>query len=490
MDILTLETIQALSPGRVWKYFFELSQIPRESGDEKRSREYIKQFAHKHDLIYKIDKAGNIVVKKEAAPGKKNIPALVLQGHLDMVCVKHPESGHDFTTDPITLLRNNDWITAQETTLGADNGIAVAMALAILEDEQASYGPIEALFTVSEETGLDGAFGLDISMIDGRILINLDSEDEGTFYVGSAGGGEIVGTLTPQRELSDGTFLDWDAWEVEVSGLTGGHSGGDIHLGRANAVKECVRFLKTLSLESEIRVHRIDGGTKRNVIPSECKAQFLLPPGKKELVTAAADAHQKSFLERYRDTDPDGKISAHSVGLCQTSLTPEDSLKLINALYITPHGVDRMSTTIKGIAETSTNLAAVQTTTDSIKVITSQRSAIESARVDISQRTATAIATCGAVCELVNTYPAWTPNPDSSLPGLVSTLWKDMTGAKPQVTAIHAGLECGVINSKAPDMESISFGPDITGAHSTAEAIKIDSVERMYQFLQKLLSSL
>ncbi len=489
MEHLNLESAAALSPSRVWKYFFEISQIPRESGDEKRVRQYVKQFAHKHDLTYKIDEAGNIAVKKPASKGKEKTPGIILQGHLDMVCVKTPESNHDFTTDPIVLVRDGDWVKARDTTLGADNGIAVAMALAVLEDEESEFGPVEALFTATEETGLEGAFGLDISMLSGRMLINLDSEDEGVFYVGSAGGGEIVAALAPEREMTDGHCLDWIPWEARVSGLSGGHSGGEIHIGKANAIKECTRFLKAVSRETEIRISSMQGGSKRNVIPSDCTVVFLIPPGNDDVVPNTAELTRVSFAERYTSTDPEGKLDVRSIDMPGSVLTASQSKKLINSLYITPHGVDRMSTSVPGIVETSTNLASISTDNNDISIVTSQRSAIESAREDISGRVAAALETSGAETRLVNTYPAWTPNPKSSLPKHLSKVYMKVTGKKPSITAIHAGLECGVLNSKAPDMESISMGPDIRNAHSTAEQVCISSVDRVYTFLLALLTS-
>lgn len=490
MERLNDHSAAALSPSRVWKYFYDISQIPRESGDEQRAREYIRQFARKHDLSYQIDDAGNIIVKRPASPGREKSPCIVLQGHLDMVCVKTPESDHNFSADPITLIRDGDWLKADGTTLGADNGIAVAMALAVLEDQTASLGPVEALFTVSEETGLDGAFNLDISMVTGRKLINLDSEEEGVFYIGSAGGGEITAELSCSRTMTDGTCLDWVPWKITISDLSGGHSGGDIHQGKANAVKECARFLKEVNRNTEIRLSEIQGGSKRNVIPSNCTAVFLIPPGQEGLVEQITQKHQTSFCERYAATDPRGKITIQNTAMPETVISIKQSADLIHALYITPHGVDRMSTSVPGIVETSTNLASIATDQDTIMVVTSQRSELEGAREDMSGRTAAALETSGARTKLVNTYPAWTPDKASTLPEHLSRVYNEVTGKEPKITAIHAGLECGILNSKAPDMESISLGPNIRNAHSIDETVSISSVDRMYRFLQALLQSL
>ncbi len=489
MKYLTSEMTKTLQPKRVWKYFYEISQIPRDSGDEQRAREYVKQFAHKRDLSYFIDAAGNIVVKRPAAAGKERSAPVILQGHLDMVCVKDPDASHDFSVDPIKLVLDGEWITADGTTLGADNGIAVAFALAVLEDETLSCGPIEALFTVSEETGLDGAFKLDPAILGGTSLINLDSEQEGVIYVGSAGGGEITASLPAEREMTEGHCLDWSAWEVTVTGLTGGHSGGDIHLGRANAVAECFRFLYSVSSVSDIRIASADGGSKRNVIPSECRAVFLVPPKSAEAVSRLAEIFAPSFAQRFGDTDPKGSVKVTQTALPDSCLTVEQSRRLVHGLFITPHGVDRMSTAVPGMVETSTNLASVKTEAGEICIVTSQRSSIESARNYMSQRVSAALAVTGAAPREENTYPAWTPDPSSPLPELVSRVYERMYRKKPTITAIHAGLECGVIKSKAPEIQAVSMGPTIHDAHSTDERMFIPSVQRVYEFLRELLQS-
>ena len=489
MKYLTSEMAESLQPKRVWKYFYEISQIPRDSGEEQRARDYVKQFAHKHDLPYFIDSTGNIVVKRPGAPGKERSAPVILQGHLDMVCVKDPDVSHDFAVDPIKLVIDGEWITAEGTTLGADNGIAVAFALAVLEDDTLSCGPIEALFTVSEETGLDGAFKLDPSLLSGTSLINLDSEQEGVIYVGSAGGGEITASLSAEREMTEGNCLDWSAWEVTVTGLTGGHSGGDIHLGRANAVAECFRFLYAVNSVSDIRIASADGGSKRNVIPNNCRAVFLVPPESAEAVSRLSEAFVPSFAQRFGDTDPKGSVKVTQTVLPDSCLKVEQSRRLIHGLFITPHGVDRMSTAVPGMVETSTNLASVQTDAREIRIVTSQRSSIESARNYMSQRVAAALAVTGAATKEENTYPAWTPDPASPLPELVSRVYERMYRKKPTITAIHAGLECGVIKSKAPEIQAVSMGPTIHDAHSTDERMFIPSVQRVYEFLRELLQS-
>jgi len=495
----TAEQVTAgLSPKKAWKHFYEISRIPRESGNEDGVRSYVKSFAEKRNLEYAVDSTGNIIIKKPASPGREQDPGIILQGHMDMVCVKTPDSVHNFDTDPISLKVDGDWMKADGTSLGADNGIAVAMVLALLE-ENIEHGPLEALFTVSEETGLDGAFGLDISLLEGRRLINLDSEEEGVFYIGSAGGGEIIAEAVSEWEPVEAVQAASDerqllqAWEITFTNFSGGHSGGEIHQGRANAVKETIRFLKGLSRTVPVRIAALNGGTKRNVIPSHCTAQFVmtLSPGQSQLdLYQEVEKHMRILKDEYSFTDPNAEIKLQAIPLPELVLNRRQSQELINALYITPHGIERMSNAVPGIVETSNNLAAVSVLQDKIWIDTSQRSSIESARIDMAQRTAAALEIFGAETREENVYPSWSPNPGSPLPKQLSEVYRKLFGTDPVITAIHAGLECGVINSKAPDMDSISFGPNLEEVHSTAERVQISSVDRMYRFLKAVVSEL
>lgn len=496
MKHITKKQLSELSPSRVWEHFYEISQIPRESGNEAGIRKYLEDFADKQHLFRQTDDTGNILMRKKASSGREHIPGIILQGHMDMVCVKEPGSAHNFEKDPILLVKEGDWLTADGTTLGADNGIALAMILAFLEEEDAVHGPVEALFTISEETGLDGAFGLDISMLQGRRLINLDSEEEGVFYIGSAGGGEIIGSAMPeweafeQAEAASPESKKLTAWEVTFTNFAGGHSGGEIHQGRANAVKEAVRFLKEITRNHSIQLISLNGGTKRNVIPSHCSAQFVIPAGTEAYLSEKVEDHMKILSDEYSYTDPNAVIQLTPLDLPEKVISRRQTLDLINALYITPHGIERMSNAVPGIVETSNNLAAVKMSEENIWIDTSQRSSIESSRIDIANRTAAALETFGASTEEVNVYPGWSPNPNSSLPQQFSDIYEELFGKKPEVTAIHAGLECGVINSKAPDMESISFGPSMEEVHSTAERVNMPSVERLYTFLKAAAAKL
>ncbi len=482
---MTKNEISTYEPKAVLRYFYELSQIPRESGNEAGVSDYLVAFAQNHSLEYTIDAIGNVIIRKPAYAGYENVPSVAMQGHMDMVCVKDDDYTHDFLTDPIKLKIAGDDLTAVGTTLGADNGIALAMVLAVFEDDSLVHGPLEGIFTISEETGLDGAFGLDISKVESRRLINLDSEEEGVFYIGCAGGGEVVGTLEAQwGPVPEG----FSAWDVTLSGFIGGHSGAEIHTGRGNAIKSGVRFLKNISRNIPMQIASIHSGTKRNVIPSTFYSTFITPEGSDELIQELAGKLQKAMDAELSTGDPDATISVVKAQLPSQVVSEEQSNAVISALVVTPHGIDAMSKTIAGLVETSNNLAIVTLDEKEFSFTASQRSSVTSSRDEIEDRTATAFELCGATAKIENKYPAWTPNPDSAMAKLCADFYEKFTGKKPAITAIHAGLECGVINSKATDMDSISFGPDLSGVHSTDEKMSVSSAKRIYDYLQALLT--
>lgn len=474
-------------PSDVLHYFERISQIPRESGNEAGIREYLLKFAQQHGLSSIVDRTGNVILKKKASIGAENTPWTALQGHMDMVCVKDEDSTHDFAKDPLILKIDGDDLTAEGTTLGADNGIAVAMALALLADEHAVHGPLEAIFTVSEETGLDGAFGLDIGDIQSRRLINLDSEEEGVFYIGCAGGGEVTGELP-----ADYTSIPagHEAYKLQLSGFIGGHSGAEIHTGRGNAIKSGVRFLKMVSRISDIGITSAAGGTKRNVIPNSLQCGFIAKAGLEQEITGLCAQLQQALAAELGSADPEAAIRVEKTESPARMVSFEQSRKVIDAIYLTPHGVDAMSHTIEGLVETSNNMAIFILDDDRFRFTASQRSSISSARDEIEERCCTAFEVCGAKTKRENKYPAWTPNADSALAKLCADFYREYTGKAPVITAIHAGLECGVINSKAPDMDSISIGPDLSGVHSTDERMSISSSERVYSYLKALLEEM
>jgi dipeptidase D len=477
-----------LEPAAVLNYFQEISQIPRESGNEAGVRSYLRTFATEHGFFYVEDKTGNIIIRKPAAPGYEHVPSTALQGHMDMVCVKEEGYEHDFTKDPIKLKVEGDYLTAEGTTLGADNGIALAMILAIFDDPDALHGPLEGIFTVSEETGLDGAFGLEVENILSRRLINLDSEEEGYFYIGCAGGGEVAAELPAVLENTSKGMI---GIEITVSGMLGGHSGAEIHTGRGNAIKAVVRYLKLLSRTTDLHLCSLDGGTKRNVIPSLCRCGFALPDTQEDYARELADRLQKDLTQELSTADPNVLVTLNTINLPKSMVSAEQTVSVIDALYLVPNGVEAMSTSIEGLVETSNNLAIVHLDQQGMFHFTaSQRSSIMSARDEIEERTCTAFEICGAHTRRENKYPAWTPNPDSAFAQQCAAAYRRFTGNEPMISAIHGGLECGVINSKADDMDSISFGPNLSGVHSPDEKMSISSAHRIYQFVRALLEDI
>jgi dipeptidase D len=477
-----------LEPAAVLQFFYEISQIPRESGNEAGVRDYLIDFAKKRDLSYIQDKTGNIIIRKPATSGFEHVPYTAIQGHMDMVCVKEEGYEHDFGKDPIKLKIEGDFLKAVGTTLGADNGIALAMILAIFDDPESVHGPLEGIFTVSEETGLDGAFGLEIENMKSRRLINLDSEEEGYFYIGCAGGGEVAAELQSETEMIP---KDSAAFTITISGLLGGHSGAEIHTGRGNAVTAAARYVKKLSRSTQLRIMSINGGTKRNVIPSLCTCSFIIERNKEAYARELASQLDRDLKVELGSADPNVSVSLSPAQLPEKAVSLSQSEAVIDALYLVPNGVEAMSKTIEGLVETSNNMAIARLDEQGIFHFTaSQRSSILSARAEMEERTCTAFEVCGAGTRRENKYPAWTPNPDSAFAKLCAQSYKGFSGKEPVISAIHGGLECGVINSKAEDMDSISFGPDLEGVHSPDEKMSISSVNRIYQFVRVLLQDL
>lgn len=478
------QTIAGLQPESLWNYFLDISRIPRESGNEEGVRKYLISFAKEHGFSHHVDKVGNVIMHAPATTGMEGIPSLALQGHMDMVCVKDEGIEHDFTKDPITLLRDGDWITADGTTLGADNGIAIALILDLLSDSEAKHGPVEAIFTTSEETGLEGAFGLEASLIKSRKMLNLDSEEEGVFYIGCAGGVEVKGSVPfEKRPISD----DEKVVVVTVDNLKGGHSGGEIHKQRANAISSMARVLRSLADEMPIRLANIEGGTKRNVIPSTCKATITIPLKLHDKAKNIVESGFKELKNEFAQSDPNLRVTMVEANETLDSAPSEEaSLAMVNALFLAPHGVESMSQTIEGIVETSSNLAVIRTTSDAFTLITSHRSSLMSGRDMVAKKAIVAFETAGATCKLENPYPAWTPNPDLPLAKFCAQAWKERMGDDAEVTAIHAGLECGIINSLVDGMDSVSLGPDLEEVHSTKERVSISSTARIAQFLRHL----
>ena len=471
---------------RVLEIFQEITRIPRESGHEGPMGEYLLAFASRLSLEARQDKAGNVVIVKPSSEGRENVPTLVLQAHQDMVCEKTPESTHDFLHDPIPYVIEDGWMIAKETTLGADDGIGVAACLALLESNE-PMGRLECLFTISEETSMDGAEALEKGFFSGKTLINLDSEDEGQFFIGCAGGMDTVATFKYMTEpLQRGSKI----LKISVSGGLGGHSGDEINKERANAVQQLVRFLYT-ELQYDWQLLSIDGGGRPNAIARDAEAIIAVPEDEADDMIGDVEAFQKILSNEFRLGDPGITISCAGA---QCSLEPvgeEYTVRIISALYACPHGVAAMSLDIPGLVETSTNLASIHMEKGkTIKVVTSQRSSVDSALHAIAQRVEAALLLGGADVTHGTGYPGWKPNLDSAILRTCVASYKKLFGTDPEVKAIHAGLECGLFLEKFPGLDMISIGPTLRGVHAPGEKLEIASLERFVKHLDDVVKNL
>ena len=479
-----MSVIENLEPKLVWKQFDEIRKIPRCSKHEEKIREYILDFAKQHGLKAKTDKSGNAVILKPASSGMENKPVVILQGHMDMVCEKNSDVEHDFSKDPIKLKREGDILTADGTTLGADNGIGVAISLAILEDTTLKHGPIEALFTVDEETGLTGAFALDSDMLTGEIMLNLDSEDFGVITVGCAGGGDSKIELPIKTQPINGDLV---STLVKVSGLRGGHSGVDAHEQRGNAVKLLTRMLWKASQNHEFYITEIKGGDKHNAIPREAFAKISMGGADKNKLISDLKAESDDILEEIKPIDPKFTLGTEDIEKLNTAFDKGSQIKVLNILHGLPHGVDKMNYDIPDLVETSTNLATVSTNESNVIIGLSSRSSIKSALQDFRDRIRAIASLSGAKVSEEKPYPGWKPNLDSKLLALSKKIFKDMYKEEPKVEAIHAGLECGIIGEKFPEMDMISIGPTIKYPHSPEEQVHISTVDKFYNYVLEIL---
>lgn len=482
------DILKSLEPQSVWHYFREILDIPRPSKKEEKIIAYVENFGRTHKLETLRDEIGNILIRKPATAGYENRQTVILQSHLDMVCEKNSDVEHDFEKDPIQTQMVDGWIKAKGTTLGADDGIGVAAQLAILAANDIQHGPLECLFTVDEETGLTGAFGLGKDFLKGKILLNLDSEDEGELFIGCAGGRDTVATLPFRKE---GIGHDYIAYHINISGLKGGHSGDDIHRGLGNANKLLNRILWQAAKDHGIRLHHIDGGNLRNAIAREAKAEVFVPAiNKKDFETDAKKLaelikQEYSIVEKKLEiTLREGKIED------RIAASWADQQKLLYSLYACPHGVLAWSQSIPDFVETSTNLASVKQSDDHWIITTSQRSSVGSALTDATRMVASCFELARAKVEHSNGYPGWAPNPDSPIMKVTEKAYKKLFNQQPEVKAIHAGLECGLIGDKYPGMDMISYGPTIKGAHSPDERIEIESVTKFWNLTLEVLKNI
>ncbi len=473
-----------LQPASVFHFFEEICQVPRPSKKEGKIRQYLTDFAQSHKLEYKVDEAGNVLIRKAASRGKENLKTVVLQSHMDMVCEKNGDVAHNFETDPIETYIDGEWLRAKGTTLGADNGIGMAAELAVLAAEDIEHGPIECLFTVDEETGLTGAFALKKGFMNGDILINLDSEDEGELFIGCAGGaGTTAEFPCPTVKVPEGYFF----FRVAVKGLTGGHSGDDINKNRANANKLLNRYLTAMMQRYGMCLCEIDGGNLHNAIPREAWAVCAVPMAYKEAVRVDLNIFLAEVEEEYSATEPNLSMELESETPRAEMMEPEAMKRFLLAIYAVHNGVYAMSQDIPGLVETSSNLASIKQKEGKIIVVTSQRSSILSSRKDMSQMVRAAFELGGAVCVTADGYPGWKPNPSSEILSVAVESYKRLFGTEPKVKAIHAGLECGLFLEKYPSLDMVSFGPTLRGVHSPDERMLIPTVDKFWRHLLDVL---
>jgi dipeptidase D len=478
--------IAALQPNRLWHYFLETCKIPRPSRHEGKMASYLENFANAHHLEFHLDETGNVLIRKPATPGFESRPGVILQSHMDMVCEKNADIIHDFEKDPINPNIQGGWVKAKGTTLGADDGIGIAASLAILEANDIEHGPLEALFTMDEETGLTGASGLKPEFLIGRILLNLDSEDEGQVFIGCAGGIDTVASIAVETDEVPENHI---AFKASITGLKGGHSGDDINKGLGNAVKLMNRFLWNAQESFEIALADFNAGNLRNAIAREAFAIFTVH---KELESELRSYSKNYFNEiktEFRLTEPDVQFLLEPVLLPDVVFDEAFQADLLDALYACPHGVIAMSQEIPGFVETSTNLASVKCVDKKILITTSQRSSVESAKKDISDMVASVFYLLQADVEHSSGYPGWKPDANSLLLKKTVESYERLFHESPQVLVIHAGLECGLIGAIYPGMDMISFGPTIKGAHSPDERLEIASVQKFWDLTLEILRS-
>ena len=475
--------IKNLAPELVWNIFDQITKVPRPSKKEEKIRQWLVDFAKQHNIECHLDATGNVLMRKPATPGYEDHQTIVMQGHIDMVCEKNSGVDHDFENDPIETIIEGDWVKANGTTLGADNGVGVALSLACLIDDSFQHGPLEALFTYDEETGMTGANAIEEGFMTGKVLINLDSETEGQIFIGCAGGMDTVGLFhyTPAPAPKDLYYA-----KVKVSGLLGGHSGGDIHLQHANANKILARFLTT---QPDAVLAAIHGGNLRNAIAREAEAVIGIPYSSKDNVVAELNQFAAIIEGEVGDIEKGMKLTIETVDTPETVIEKEVADRLIKALIVCPHGVQGMSRSMPGLVETSTNMASVKMIEPGvIKVETSQRSSVESEKRAIAQAVATTFSLAGAEVKQGSGYPGWKPNTISPIMKVCADTYRDLYVKEPEILAIHAGLETGLFLTKYPYLDMVSIGPTMEGVHSPDERLYIPSVGTFYAYLKEVLS--
>jgi dipeptidase D len=475
-----------IEPKAVWENFYKLTQVPRPSKHEEKIQEFMMKFGKSLGLETEKDAVGNVVIRKPATPGMENRKGIVLQGHLDMVPQKNSDTKHDFEKDPIDAWIDGEWVKARGTTLGADNGMGVAAAMTVLASKTLVHGPVEALFTCDEETGMTGAFGLKAGWLKGDILLNMDSEDEGELYVGCAGG------VNANIEFEYDEMIvakGYSSYKLTVKGLKGGHSGLDINLGRGNANKLLVRFLKHATREMDARLAEINGGGMRNAIPREAYAVVVVPTEAVTEFLAAVSKFETVYKAELKITEPNLSFTVEECTKPKSLIDERVQDDLIDAVYACPNGTIRLSDSMPGLVETSTNLATVKSENGVISVKCLLRSSVDSAKDDLCEQVESVFSLAGGMVRFDGGYPGWKPNMDSAILKQMKQIYENKFGRVPEVKAIHAGLECGILGGNYPHWDMISFGPTMRFPHSPDEKVNIPTVQKFWDFLVETLKN-
>lgn len=478
--------ISQLEPQAIWQFFDQICAIPHPSKHEEALAKFIVDWAHSQNLEVRRDKVGNVFIKKPATAGMEDRKSVVLQAHIDMVPQKNDDTEHDFTKDPIKPYIDGEWVTATGTTLGADNGIGMASCLAVLAADDIAHGPLEVLLTIDEEAGMTGAFGLEAGWLEGDILLNTDSEQEGEIYMGCAGGVDASLKLTIAREDAP----DFNHFEIVLKGLKGGHSGVDIHTGRANANKLLARFLKNHINGIDLRLVSIKGGSLRNAIPREAYARVALPQSQVEQFKHSLVQFEQLIKEELASIETSICLSALNVEPSQSPLTGQSQNQVLALLNACPNGVVRMSDDIAGVVETSLNMGVISTHDEQVEVLCLIRSLIDSGREDVAGTLRSLASLAGAEVEFSGAYPGWKPDPNSQVTAIFRDVYEGIYGKKPDIMVIHAGLECGLFKEPYPNMDMISFGPTIKFPHSPDEKVKIDTVGLYWEQMKAILANI
>ena len=482
-----MSEITQLSPTAVWHFFDQICSIPHPSKYEEQLAQYIVSFAQAEGLDVRRDNTGNVIIKKPATAGMENRKGVVLQAHIDMVPQKNEDTVHDFTQDPILPFIDGEWVTATGTTLGADNGMGMATCLAILAAKDIEHGPLEVLLTIDEETGMTGAFGLEAGWLEGDILLNTDSEQEGEVYMGCAGGVDVALTIDIQREAIP---AEHQAIKLVVKGLKGGHSGCDIHTGRGNANKIMARFLVGHANELDLRLNNFIGGSLRNALPREATVIATLPAANIDKLNALFAHYQQIVSAELGHVETDITLFTEACALPSDVMVLADQTRLMHTLNVCPNGVIRMSDDIEGVVETSLNMGVITTEANTVTILCLIRSLIDSGRSYVEGMLQSLAALTGAQCDISGAYPGWKPDADSEIMQVFRDTYQQMYGNKPNIMVIHAGLECGLFKEPYPEMDMLSFGPTIKFPHSPDEKVKIDTVQMFWDQMLAILKNI